>query len=436
MTRVSLTGDQLVVFILFFKMGIMAAVAVVLVTSSFFKRLLLRDRRTERESWQFSLIFGILLLAGTAVRVLAGYEGLDLSLSGTFLVGLLAGMAQGSSIGALVSLPAVLRGEWAALPFTVLCGLAGGIIRRVTARREEFWDFSPLPPNNVLRSFKTFRAERRIDARALIIVSILILELVRTGVARWTTPSALFALRMDHSWMVLVVWLSTLACVGIPLKIWHNTRVEEMLEEQRMATVRARFEALRSQINPHFLFNTLNAATSCIWTEPDKARWILVKLSQILRRLLHGTEDFVPLSKELEFIDDYLSLEEARFGKDKIRFEKEVDPRAFDVPVPAMILQPLVENAVKHGISRKREGGTIRIDAVREGDWLRVSISDDGMGFNGAERTGIGLSNVRERLQVAYGVQGSLEIASASGGGACVSVRIPVERGSEHAKRP
>ncbi len=432
-TRVSLTGDQLVVFILFFKMGIAAVAAVVLVTSSFFKRLLLRDPRSRRENWEFSLCFGVLLMAGTAVRVLAGYEALDLSLSGTFLIGLLTGLVQGTSIGAMVSLPAVLRGEWAALPFTVLCGLIGGLIRRVTAGREEFWDFSPFPTNNIFRSFGIFRAERRVDTRAMIVASIFILELVRTAVARWTMPPALFALRTDQFWMVFVVWLSTLACVGIPLKIWHNTRVEEMLEEQRLAAVRARFDALRSQINPHFLFNTLNAATSCIWTEPEKARWILVKLSHILRRLLHGTEDFVPLSKELEFIDDYLSLEEARFGKDKLRFEKEIDPRAFDVPVPAMILQPLVENAVKHGISRKREGGTIRIDAVREGDWLRVSVSDDGMGFNGVERTGIGLSNVRERLQVAYGMQGSLEIDSTSGEGTSVSVRMPVERGTEHA---
>lgn len=430
-TRVSLTGDQLVVFVLFFKMGIAAAAAVVLVTSSFFKRLLLAESRGGRESWQFALLFGVLLMTGTAVRVLAGYEGLDLSLSGTFLVGLLSGVARGSSIGALVSLPAVLRGEWAALPFTVLCGLAGGLIRRATVDREEFWGFSPIPTNNIVRSFNTFRAERRIDSRAMIVAAILVLEITRTIVARWTEPPVLFAFRTDRFWMFFVVWLSTLACVGIPLKIWHNTRVEEMLEEQRLAAVRARFEALRSQINPHFLFNTLNAATSCIWTEPDKTRWILVKLSHILRRLLHGAEDFVPLSKELEFIDDYLSLEEARFGTDKLRFEKDIDPRAFDVPVPSMILQPLVENAVRHGISRKTEGGTIRIVARRDGDRLHVSVDDDGVGFDGAARSGIGLSNVRERLQVAYGVEGSLEIDSTPGEGTSVSVRMPVERESE-----
>ncbi len=433
MTRVSLTGDQLVLFILFFKMGVTAAAAVVLVTSGFFKRLLLNDRRTLREDWQFSLVFGALLTAGSAVRVLAGYEGVDLSLSGTLLVGLLTGMAPGATVGAVVSFPAVLRGEWAALPFTILCGIAGGLIRLITVNREELWDFSPFPPNNIARSIRVMRTERRIDSRAMIVAVIFILEVVRTAVARWTSPPVLFAFGIEQSWMIFVVWLSTLACVGIPLKIWHNTRVEEMLEGHRVAAMRARFDALRSQINPHFLFNTLNAATSCIWTEPEKARWILVKLSHILRRLLHGTDDFSPLSKELEFIDDYLSLEEARFGKDKIRFEKEIDPRALDVPVPTMILQPLVENAVKHGISPKVGVGTIRIEAAREDDWLRISVRDDGVGFEGGGRTGIGLGNVRERLTVAYETQGALEIESSPGEGTTVSVRIPVERGTGHA---
>lgn len=423
----------MVLFVLFFKMGVTAAAAVVLVTSSFFKNLLLNDRRSPREDWHFSMVFGMLLMAGSAVRVLAGYEGVDLSLAGTLLVGLLTGIVPGSTIGAVVSLPAVLRGEWAALPFTILCGLAGGIIRLITVNREELWEFSPFPPNNFARSIRVMRTERRIDSRALIIVTVFILEIVRTAVARWTLPPALFAFRTDHFWMVFVVWLSTLACVGIPLKIWQNTRVEEMLEGHRVAAMRARFDALRSQINPHFLFNTLNAATSCIWTEPDKARWILVKLSHILRRLLYGTDDFVPLSKELEFIDDYLSLEEARFGKDKMRFEKEIDPRALDVPIPTMILQPLVENAVKHGISPKVSGGTIRVEAIREDDWLLISVQDDGIGFEEGGRTGIGLSNVRERLKVAYETRGALEIESSSGAGTTVSIRIPVERGTERA---
>jgi len=408
-------------------MGIMAALAGVLITSSFFKRLIFLDTRDTRQNWQFALVFGLLLAAGTAVRVLVGYEGMDLSLSGTFLVGLLGGMVPGSAVGFFVSLPGMLRGEWGALPFTVLCGLAGGLIRARTADREEFWNFSPFFINNIARSWRVFSAERRVDSRAAIMLTLVALEVVRTLVGN-RYGAVLFIFHPDHFWVTLCVWLTTIVCVGIPLKIWNNTRVEALLEEQRSAAMQARFDALRSQINPHFLFNVLNAATSLIWSEPEKARWILVKLSSILRRLLRGGEDFVPLSREIEFIEDYLSLEVARFGAEKLRIEKELDPRALDVSVPSMLLQPLVENAVRHGISPKVGGGVVRIEARREGGVLRVTIRDNGLGFKETGREGIGLRNVRERLRVAYGGRASIEISSEPGEGTSVMIMVPVER--------
>ncbi|UCF05254.1 MAG: histidine kinase [bacterium] len=435
MARVTLSGDQYVLFVLLFKLGIMASFASALVTSSFFKRLIFLDRRNTRENWQFALIFGLVLTAGSAVRVLVGYEGVDLSLSGTFLVGLMGGMVPGSLVGFVVSLPGTLRGEWLSLPFIVLCGFVGGLIRRRSTRRDEFWDFSPFPLNNIVRSVRIFRDEGRVDSRAAILSSVLALEILRTVVAGVTvgvtaTP-ILFTFGTGHWLVTLCVWLATLACVGIPLKIWNNTRVEVLLEEQRSAAVQARFDALRSQINPHFLFNTLNAATSSLWSDPERARHILVKLSNIFRRLLHGSEDFVPLSRELEFIDDYLSLEEARFGKDKIGVEKEIDPRSLDVPVPSMILQPLVENAIRHGLSPKIEGGAIRIEARRDGENLRLVIRDDGMGFSGEGRQGIGINNVRERLAFAYGTRAAFTIDSVPGKGTSVEITLPVERGLE-----
>jgi two-component system LytT family sensor kinase len=428
MTKVTLSGDEFILFVLLLKMGIMAALASTLITSSFFKRLIFLDRRNTKQNWQFALIFGSILTAGTAVRVLVGYEGMDLSLSGTFLVGLLGGMVPGSAVGFFVSLPATLRGEWAALPFTVLCGLAGGIIRARSSNREEFWDFSPIIINNAVRSIRILGRERRIDSRTVITVTLVALEAVRTLVNARSPHPILFTFQPDHFWVTLCSWLTTLACVGIPLKIWNNTRVEVLLEEQRSAAMQARFDALRSQINPHFLFNTLNAATSLIWNEPEKARWILVKLSGILRRLLRGGEDFVPLSREIEFIDDYLSLEVARFGAEKLAIEKQLDPRSLDVPVPAMILQPLVENAVRHGISPRVGGGVVRIEASSDGERLTVAVLDNGLGFTETGREGIGLRNVRERLKTAYGPGASLEIKSAPDRGTSVIILMPVER--------
>jgi two-component system LytT family sensor kinase len=431
LTKITLSGDQFILFVLLLKMGIMAAMASALITLGFFKQLIFLDTRNTKQNWQLAMTFGLLLTGGTAVRVLVGYEGMDLSLSGTFLVGLLGGMVPGSAVGFFVSLPEVLRGEWGALPFTVLCGFAGGLIRARTADREEFWSFSPFFINNIVRSWRLFRVAHRIDSRAVITLALVALEVVRTlGGNR--SPHAIFIFHPDHFWVTLCVWLTTLACVGIPLKIWNNTRVEALLEEQRSAAMQARFDALRSQINPHFLFNVLNAATSLIWSEPEKTRWILVKLSSILRRLLRGGDDFVPLSREIEFIEDYLSLEVARFGSEKLRVEKELDPRALDVPVPSMLLQPLVENAVRHGISPKLGGGIVRIEARRDGERLRVTVEDDGVGFEETGREGIGLQNVRERLRVAYGPRASIEIRSAAGRGTSVTMLVPVERGRDN----
>ncbi|MCX5752816.1 MAG: histidine kinase [Candidatus Krumholzibacteria bacterium] len=428
MTGVTLSGDQFILFVLLLKMGIMAALAGALITSSFFKRLIFLDTRNTRQNWQFALVFGLLLTAGSAVRVLVGYEGMDLSLSGAFLVGLLGGMVPGSAVGFFVGLPGLLHGEWATLPFLVLCGLGGGIIRARTRDRDEFWSVSPFFLNNIVRSWRVLIAERRIDARAAIMLTLLALEAART-LAGDRAPAELFVFHPDHFWVTLCVWLTTLVCVGIPLKIWNNTRVEALLEEQRSAAAQARFDALRSQINPHFLFNVLNAATSLIWSEPEKARWILVKLSSILRRLLRGGEDFVPLSREIEFVEDYLSLEVARFGPEKLKVEKELDPRALDVPVPSMLLQPLVENAVRHGISPKVGGGVVRIEAFRDGGTLRVVVRDNGSGFKESGREGIGLRNVRERLRVAYGQRASIEISSEREQGTSVTILMPVERG-------
>jgi two-component system LytT family sensor kinase len=428
LTRITLTGDQYILFLLFLRLGIMASIAGVLVTSNYFKRLIFIQTRTRREDWWFALIFGALITAGTAVRLLVGYEGVDISMPGIFLIGLLCGSGPGIMAALLVSVPAVLGGEWLTPFYLAACAALGGAIGMKPERREEIWGFTPFFYRNLTRSWKNFRDGRRLDAVAMVFLSVLALDVSRTVLAGYLGKRTLFAFTPDHYWMNLLVWFSTLACIGIPLKIWDNTRVEMLLEEQRAAAVQAKFDALRRQINPHFFFNTLNAATSCIWSEPDKTRWILVKLAGILRKLLHGTEDFVPLSGELEFIDDYLSLEQARFGAERIRVEKEIDPRALDVPVPSMLLQPLVENAVRHGISGRVDGGTIRVEAENDGEKIRIVVRDDGKGFAGEAADGIGLRNVRERLSVAYGLSQSMTIDSVPGEGTEIRIEIPVER--------
>src|SRR5438128_4404208 len=204
------------------------------------------------------------------------------------------------------------------------------------------------------------------------------------------------------AWMMVVVILTTVLAVATPIKIWNNARIEHRLQEQEKLLLAAKIEALANQINPHFLFNTLTSISSLIRTQPETARMLITKLSGLLRRLMRATDHFVTLREELESIDEYLAIEVVRFGP-QLRVDKQIAPHTLDVVVPSMILQPLVENSIKHGLSRKVGGGRITIRTmVRDGSVI-IEVHDDGLGMT-EERLvealggGIGLSNVCERL--------------------------------------
>jgi two-component system LytT family sensor kinase len=187
-------------------------------------------------------------------------------------------------------------------------------------------------------------------------------------------------------------------------------------------------EALQSQINPHFLFNTLNSVAALVRRDPDSAREMIVKLGNILRRLLRKGDSFVPLREEFEFLDDYLDIEVARFGRDKLKVVKELDAASLDHLVPSMILQPLAENAVKHGLSSKVDGGSIHIRSRCAGDRVVIEVEDDGVGMAGSTSagTGIGMLNVTERLQVVYGDAAQITVESQPGAGTLVRLVLPV----------
>ncbi len=139
-------------------------------------------------------------------------------------------------------------------------------------------------------------------------------------------------------------FISAVFSVILPLKIWNNSRNEKKLEAQQLRLNEARLAALKSQINPHFLFNTLNSVSSLIRTNPAQARNVVYKLSRILRRLLRNTDDIAPLRDELSFIDNYMAIEMVRFG-DKLRFVTEIEPATLDLLIPSMLLQPLTKTA-------------------------------------------------------------------------------------------
>ncbi|HXV59811.1 MAG TPA: histidine kinase [Vicinamibacteria bacterium] len=423
-----MSADQLVMVTILVKLGVMASIASLLIRFGAFKRLLYKAELSLREKLVFALLSGMLLSVGVVVRLLLNYGAADLSLSGTLLVGLLTGPLTGASVGLMVGAPAAIKGELLALPLGVLYGVSAGVVRRF-CRKEDIWSFSPLIFLNLYRIGKTAIRDRVFDWQIAIFAVTLALESLRIFVGSEVDPPLVFHLSSDNAWVMIAIYISTLAALGIPIKIWNSVRLEHKLAEQEVLVVRARLQALSSQINPHFLFNTLNSIASATRTNPEVARMLIRKLSSILRKLLQEQEHFIPLKEELEFIDAYLDIESVRFGSGKLVVEKEVDSAALDSYVPSMIVQPLVENAVKHGIASRLEGGRIVIRARRSLGSAVVEIEDNGSGFpeNGAEGEGlgIGLSNVNERLKVIYGESCQLELEAAPERGTIARVRIP-----------
>ena len=228
-------------------------------------------------------------------------------------------------------------------------------------------------------------------------------------------PPRLFALIARPWWLQLLVWLCAPIVVGIALKVWNTLRIELKLEEQKRLLLEARLDALQRQINPHFLFNTLNSIASLVRMKPELAREMTVKLANILRALLKDHDTYVPLSDELSFTDDYLDIEVVRFGAEKLRVKKDIDPRTLGVMVPSILLQPLIENSSR-----------------LEGDRVLIEVADDGVGMgnrpvSALRRTGagIGMKNVQERLEVLYGNEARFTIVSNPGRGTLVSIEIP-----------
>ncbi len=202
-------------------------------------------------------------------------------------------------------------------------------------------------------------------------------------------------------------------------------------------TVQAELRALQAQINPHFLFNTLNTIASFSRTQPEEARQLLIKFADFFRKNLQQHSNFITLKEELDYIDNYLVFEKARFGE-RLIVNREIDPDTLSVIVPVLILQPIIENAIQHGISQKLEGGIIDIIAKMHKTVIKIIIKDTGVGIPPGELKkvltpgygkgmGVGLSNINERLKIIYGKEYQVKIFSVFNKGTEVHVQIPLE---------
>jgi len=427
-----LSADQFLLTTLVVKLAVMAVLATMLARYHRFRHILIFERRGWTDRLVFTAALGIPLMAGVAARVLLSYNAADLTLEGAFLAGLIAGPYAGALVGALVGTPALLAGEFIALPFAVGCGFAGGGLREVCPK-ESIWQFTPFVFIDLHKHVWQMVRKLGVSWQLALLLAPVALELLRQALGARFGEERLFYLGADlgppSATMTLLVMLATVLAVATPIKIWNSARIEHRLQEQEKLLLAAKVEALKSQINPHFLFNTLTSISSLIRSEPEMARTLINKLSGLLRRLLRSDAHFVALRDELASIDEYLDIEVIRFGP-KLRVRKEIDPSTMDVIVPSMILQPLVENSIKHGLSRKIGAGTIVIRSWREHGRVVIEVQDDGTGFllerlDQPMSSGIGLTNVRERLRVIYGASYQLRLTSDPGKGTTATIEIP-----------
>jgi two-component sensor histidine kinase len=280
---------------------------------------------------------------------------------------------------------------------------------------------------------------------------------IRRGNWWWTVPlqlcaSVLFALAHVLVFVRLLPWIGyhvsasmiqslfvaklnpdLLACwvlMGIRhgIEYYRGYQARELKASQLEAKlVQAQLQVLKMQLQPHFLFNTLHAISALLYKDVEMADRMIARLSDFLRMTLDSAgEEQVTLKRELEFMDKYIEIEQMRFGE-RLRVRRDIDPDTLDFMVPNLMMQPLVENAVRHSIAQRSSGGTIELRARQVGAMLSIGIHDDGPGAGEELREGVGLSNTRARLVQLYGNRHRFETGNDAGGGFRVAIEIPVQ---------
>jgi hypothetical protein len=231
----------------------------------------------------------------------------------------------------------------------------------------------------------------------------------------------------DVLWLWFGTTMATWTWTGVYNQLILSQRRRERMSRMQLAVREAELRALESQINPHFLFNCLNSIRALVVENPPRAQDMLTRFANILRHNLQRDHAHTaPLGSEVEAASDYLALEGVRF-EERLRVRLEIDPVTASFPVPAMLLQTLVENAVKHGIAAERDGGDLIIRASRQDGSLLIEIANTGH-LSEVKPLGkpVGLANTRERLRLLYGDRASLQLENGASGMVTASVRIPL----------
>lgn len=272
------------------------------------------------------------------------------------------------------------------------------------------------------------RALLRLSAGAIVIgvvqagLVVGVYTAIEGSIGVWRQPSSIFFMFL---WLAVVgnIWAVLWFSISVLL---HSREVRLTEARMKLALSEAELRALESQLNPHFLFNCLNSIRGMVNENPAQAQDMITRLANILRyNLQHERPHTVPLASEVEIVSDYLALESVRFER-RLRVHLDVEEGARAVPVPPMLLQTLVENAIKHGVEDRAAGSDITIRAWLENDSLRLAVENAGdLNQPETSSTQIGLANARERLRILYGEQAALRLGASQNGRVAATVLIP-----------
>jgi len=406
--------SQNYLLILLLRIGYMAALASLVVAWKPLREVVTGERRTLMWRMARVLVEAAVLGAGVGARISLLSSSTDLSLEGIFLSGWIHGPITGVIVGLFIGSIELWGGHWTPLLFLPVVGLVSG---QLAIRYPDVAGWS-----------SGSKVGGRDAARDLAIGIAVLLVLESIWAIMGIMNVAPNVVPVQGVISFFGVLLSSVACVLTPIWIWRGLRMEAELEKRTRQMEKIRMESLMERFRPHFLFNTLGAIVSLMRTDLEGARKMTIKLAGLLRRSMSDNDEFVPLRDELRFVRDYLDIESIRHGN-RLKVQEMVDEDTLDLRVPRMILQPLVENAILHGIDPKLEGGTVTIRAKSSGDFLRIEVSDDGVGIEDPPREGIGLGNLRARLETAYeNNKAFLEITGGPEKGASAVLWIPLEK--------
>lgn len=406
--------EQNLLLILLLRIGFMAALASIVAALRPFREVLTLERKAP--IWRIARVLfeTTVLAAGVYARMSISSHAADLSLEGCFLMGWTHGPWTGLAVGLTLGGIEVFGGYWAPLIMLPIAGMAAGQLALYF-------------PETAGWSAGTRVVGRKVAQDTAVCISALMM-LVGVWIVLSIGNLAPKIIPVNGVLIFTAVIMSSVLCVVTPMYIWRGLRMEAELERRMRQMEKIKMESLMERFRPHFLFNTLGAIVSLMRTDVDGARNMTLKLAGLLRRSLSGGEGFVPFREEMKFARDYLDIESIRHGE-RLKVKEIIDPAALDVPVPRMVLQPLIENAILHGIDPKVEGGTLTIRANKAGSFLNVVVSDNGVGIDDPPREGIGLSNLRARLETAFvSGEAKLQIENGPEGGARAALWIPLER--------